>query len=76
MNLLILIIVAVVSFLVGMVVALCVINITEVVVSKKELHKNLRELREKEIYIENKKLKEMLKEIEEENSKLRGFRNG
>ena len=76
MNLLILIIVAVVSFLVGMVVALCVINITEVVISKKELHKNLRELREKQIYIENKKLKEMLKYIEDENNKLRGFRNG
>ena len=76
MNLLILIIVSVVSFLVGMVVALCVINITEVVISKKELHKNLRELREKQIYIENKKLKEMLKYIEDENNKLRGFRNG
>lgn len=66
MNLLILIIVAVVSFLVGMVVALCVINITDVIASKKELHKNLRELREKEIYIENKKLKEYIEKLEVE----------
>lgn len=61
MNSLILIIVAIVSFLVGMGIALCIFGIVDVVFCNQAFAKTLRELRESELYLENKKLKEMLK---------------
>ena len=49
MNSLILIIVAIASFLVGMVIALCIIGITDVVSCNREFAKNLRKYKESEL---------------------------